>query len=94
MENWEEHREDTRYVPITRQELLDDKKNAYDLWTMLSEEITKEQAAIICRYLFDKDPDFCAAGSYLEEILWPSMKKWMDRKSEEHRINNSTENWD
>ena len=94
MENWEDHKEDNRYVPLTRQQVLEDAKNNSDFGDVFRNELSDEQIAVIIHYLIRKEPDYHAAGSYLEELLNPKINQLIKKIQEEHEYRNSVESND
>ena len=90
MEDHEDHREDTRYVPITRQQILEDDKYKdiiveSFMEALCSHDGTAERKVMeILHYLLRATPDYSRAGAVLEETVFPAMNKLIFRIQEEH----------
>ena len=99
MEPNEDHREDTRYIPITRQQILEDDKYKDRLVESFMESLasldgtSERKTMVIIHYLMRTQPAYREAGRVLEEMVFQELLHTIKRIQEEHlNANTSTSN--
>ena len=89
MEDRSYYREDFRYVPPTRYEIIEDERYNERFAEMFRDEMSDQQIMVLLHYLLRPIPDFWGAGAALREYISPVMVRVIESIKEEHRSANT-----
>ena len=95
MEDHEDHREDTRYTPLTRQQIIEDEKYMPRLVESFMESLAshdgtaERKVMVIIHRLIRPLPAYLEAGSELEELVFPALRDTITSIQKEHRDANT-----
>ena len=89
MEDHSYYKEDFRYIPLTRYEIIEDERYNDRFAEMFRDELSDQQIMVILHYLLRPVPDYWAAGAALKEYISPVMNRVVESIKEEHRSANT-----